>query len=155
MPNCPFSQTFVASVAQSQLWRSPSLVSTTGIISIHRLIYFSVTTSSISGYPTYSPSSSPTFTCPNCFFGATSATLHSFPYTAVATITKHVYPIVSIYPNGTTCTDYSISTNFPTITDPHLLNGPTFTDKSQMTWTVSNYSMSVCLKPVCASPSNK
>ncbi|KXS99390.1 hypothetical protein AC579_8800 [Pseudocercospora musae] len=102
---------------------------------------FALTASSISGYPTYTPLSSPTFTCPNCFFGATSATLYSFPYTAVATITEHVFPIVGIYPNGTTCTDYSTSTNFPTITDPYLLNGPTFTDKSQMTWTVANYSM--------------
>ncbi|EME81285.1 uncharacterized protein MYCFIDRAFT_198052 [Pseudocercospora fijiensis CIRAD86] len=98
-------------------------------------------TPSFSVYPTYAPSPTPSFTCPDCFFGATSATLHSFPYTFVATITEHVFPIVEIYPNGTVCTEYSTSTEFPTVTDPHLLNGPTFSDESQMTWTFANYSM--------------
>ncbi|KAF7197461.1 hypothetical protein HII31_01271 [Pseudocercospora fuligena] len=94
------------------------------------------------GYPTCSPTVTPlTFTCPNCFFGATAATLHSFPYTPVATITEHVFPFVKTYPNGTICTEFSTSTEFPVVTDPHLLNGPTFSDENQMTWATLNYSM--------------
>lgn len=81
--------------------------------------------------------------CADCLFGAATATLYSFPYTIVETLTVTVAPQLIVHPNGSRET--AITTRFP----PQLLNPSstgtmiTFSEDSEMTWFTRGLTMYV------------
>ncbi|KAF2173794.1 hypothetical protein M409DRAFT_48718 [Zasmidium cellare ATCC 36951] len=76
-----------------------------------------------------------------CYFGATAASLHSFPYTIVATVTALFTPYVIFFDDGCVSTSICVETLYP----HGITSAPGFTvfsDLADMTWTKSDVPMS-------------
>ncbi|CAK3871281.1 Hypothetical predicted protein [Lecanosticta acicola] len=86
----------------------------------------------------YSALTSTPTACPSCFFGAIAATLLSFPYDIVETITVTTIPYTSTCDDGDIITSTATITGTPTIT---LSSSASTFAVDHYTWDVSGVSM--------------